>query len=143
MTTTFTAPRSDESVLADTFYFLALLNPADAAHQRAVRVATEFTGTMLTTEWVLIETADGLATGRNRQAFGVLVQSLAPSSVWEIVWSSRDLFDRGLALYSNRPDKGWSPTDCLSFETMRQRAVTEALTGDHHFEQAGFSALLK
>jgi hypothetical protein len=25
---------------------------------------------------------------------------------------------------------------------MRQRGITEALTGDHHFEQAGFVALL-
>jgi uncharacterized protein len=130
-------------VFADTFYFLALLNPADAAHQRAKRLAAEFAGMMLTTEWVLIETADGLATGRNRQTFGVLVQALTPSTAWEIVWSSRDMFDRGLTLYSNRPDKGWSLTDCLSFEIMRQRGITEALTGDHHFEQAGFTALLK
>jgi predicted nucleic acid-binding protein len=34
-------------------------------------------------------------------------------------------------------------TDCISFAAMRACALEEALTGDHHFEQAGFAALLK
>jgi predicted nucleic acid-binding protein len=33
--------------------------------------------------------------------------------------------------------------DCTSFDLMQERAVTEALSADHHFEQAGFVALLK
>jgi hypothetical protein len=46
-------------------------------------------------------------------------------------------------LYRQRADKDWSLTDCISFVVMRQRGLTEALTGDHHFEQAGFVALLR
>jgi hypothetical protein len=46
-------------------------------------------------------------------------------------------------LYAERPDKGWSLTDCIFFVVMRQQGIIQALTGDHHFEQAGFSALLK
>jgi predicted nucleic acid-binding protein len=46
-------------------------------------------------------------------------------------------------LYAERPDKDWSLTDCISFVVMRHQGVTQALTGDHHFEQAGFTALLK
>ena len=34
-------------------------------------------------------------------------------------------------------------TDCISFVVMQERGIAEALTGDHHFEQAGFAALLK
>ena len=41
------------------------------------------------------------------------------------------------------PDQDWSLTDCTSFTVMRERGIIEALTGDHHFEQAGFVALLK
>jgi len=51
--------------------------------------------------------------------------------------------DRGLALYISRPDKDWSLTDCISFVVMKERGLTGALTADHHFEQAGFVALLK
>jgi predicted nucleic acid-binding protein len=46
-------------------------------------------------------------------------------------------------LYRGRPDKEWSLTDCISFVVMGERSLTEALTSDHHFEQAGFTALLK
>jgi len=49
----------------------------------------------------------------------------------------------GVRLYAQRPDKEWSLTDCISFVVMRRHDITEALTGDHHFEQAGFIALLK
>jgi uncharacterized protein len=47
-----------------------------------------------------------------------------------------------MALYGRRPDKAWSLTDCISFEVMTERGITEALTSDHHFMQAGFQALL-
>lgn len=53
------------------------------------------------------------------------------------------LFRRGLQLSNNRPEKEWSLTDCISFVVMKERRIKEALTGDHHFEQAGFVALLK
>jgi hypothetical protein len=33
-------------------------------------------------------------------------------------------------------------TDCLRFLVMRDEGIIHALTGDHHFEQAGFKALL-
>jgi predicted nucleic acid-binding protein len=53
------------------------------------------------------------------------------------------LFSAGLELYRRRADKSWSLTDCMSFVVMWREGITEALTGDHHFEQAGFVALLK
>lgn len=59
-----------------------------------------------------------------------------------IVPATQELFDRGFAIYSSRPDKAWSLTDCISFVVMEEHGLTEALTGDCHFEQAGFVALL-
>lgn len=56
---------------------------------------------------------------------------------------SDQLLQEGIDLYDQRPDKDWSLTDCISFVVMRKQSITEALTGDHHFEQAGFVALLK
>ena len=46
-------------------------------------------------------------------------------------------------LWENRLDKSWSLVDCASFVVMGHRGITEALTTDHHFEQAGFVRLLK
>ena len=46
-------------------------------------------------------------------------------------------------LFAARPDQTWSPTDCISFSVMTQRKLTDALTADRHFEQAGFRALLR
>jgi len=60
-----------------------------------------------------------------------------------IVPASADLWQRGVALFASRPDKDWSLTDCISFVVMQERGIADGLTADHHFEQAGFVALLK
>jgi hypothetical protein len=41
-----------------------------------------------------------------------------------------------------RPDKEWGLTDCVSFVVMQQMSITDALTTDDHFRQAGFRVLL-
>jgi predicted nucleic acid-binding protein len=61
----------------------------------------------------------------------------------EIVPATMEWFERGMELYEGRPDKEWSLTDCISFAVMTERGVSDALTNDHHFEQAGFRILLK
>jgi uncharacterized protein len=55
---------------------------------------------------------------------------------------SGSLFERGMEVFRQRPDKSWSLTDCLSFVLMQDQQLTDALTCDHHFVQAGFRALL-
>jgi predicted nucleic acid-binding protein len=61
----------------------------------------------------------------------------------DFVPASGELFQRGLALFDKRPHKKWSLVDCISFVVMKQRRLTDALTTNHHFEQAGFQVLLK
>lgn len=53
------------------------------------------------------------------------------------------LYDKTLALFMSHPDKNWSITDCMSFVVMQERELTHALSADHHFDQAGFLALLR
>jgi uncharacterized protein len=62
---------------------------------------------------------------------------------FEIVPASAELFHKGIELFRARPDKDWSLTDCISFVVMAERGLSDAFTGDKHFEQAGFKALLK
>ena len=46
-------------------------------------------------------------------------------------------------LLTERPDKKWSLVDCSSFVIMQNEGISDSLTTDHHFEQAGFIKLLK
>jgi predicted nucleic acid-binding protein len=130
-------------LFADTFYWFALLNRTDAAHGRAVAFAAGNTDALVTTPWVLTEWADGMADPRVRRGVLPLLRALRADPLMTIVPATDDLFDRGLELYDQRPDKEWSLTDCISFVVMSDYGITEALTGDRHFEQAGFVALLK
>jgi uncharacterized protein len=71
-----------------------------------------------------------------------LVRDLRADQTVTIHAQSRLTFDSGLALYAARPDKGYSLTDCISMETMRQEGITEVLTHDDHFTQEGFTTLI-
>jgi predicted nucleic acid-binding protein len=133
MTTTF----------IDAFFYLALLNEDDCAHERAVAASLSRRGRFVTTAWVLTEVADALCVPPFRRAFTSLLTALQADALTEIVPADDELFVRGADLYARRPDKSWSLTDCISFVVMTNRGLTEALTGDHHFEQAGFRALLR
>ena len=127
---------------ADTFYFLAILNSKDLAHGKAVEFSTSHETTLLTTAWVLTELADALADARHRLAFRKVMAELCADPDTIIVPPSQQLFEQGVDRYNARSDKDWSLTDCISFVVMEQNDVVEALTGDHHFEQAGFRTLL-
>ena len=63
--------------------------------------------------------------------------------MFEVVGFDPKVQQAGFDLYESRLDKDWSLTDCVSFAVMTQRGLTEALTADHHFEQAGFRAMFK
>ena len=130
------------ALFADTFYFVALLNRTDQYHRRAIGFDRGNRG-LLTTEWVLIEVADLLAKGKTRPYVMPLIRDLQESGDCEIVAFSGDILERAQSLYDQHRDKEWTLTDCTSFLVMREHGITEALTGDRHFEQAGFTALLK
>jgi predicted nucleic acid-binding protein len=98
---------------------------------------------VVTTMWVLTELGDALHHGRNRETFARFLDALDGHEDFEVVPASPELFQRGVELFRARPDKEWSLTDCISFIVMDEKELSEALTGDRHFEQAGFKPLLK
>lgn len=130
-------------VFADAFYFVARLNRCDQHHQRVLEFSRAFRARLLTSDWVLMEVADALAASDCRGRVREFILHLRGTAACEIVPTSRELLDRALDLYHQHADKQWPLTDCVSFVIMRERNVTDALTGDKHFEQAGFVALLK
>jgi predicted nucleic acid-binding protein len=132
-----------KALFADSFYFLALLRLEDSTHARAIAASQNRTERLVTTAWILTEVADALAVPAMREGFPRLLAALQADPACKIVPPTQDFFDRGVELYVRRPDKGWSLTDCISFVVMWENGMNEALTGDRHFEQAGFIALLK
>jgi len=130
-------------IFADTFYFIALLSPNDRRHARTERLARDLKARFVTTDWIMTEVADALSRCRVRHQVTPLIRQLRGSPVWEIIPFSRDQFDAALEFHSRHQDKEWTLTDCASFLVMQESGITEALTGDHHFEQAGFTSLLK
>jgi predicted nucleic acid-binding protein len=131
------------AVFADTSFYVAFGNRGDQHYSRAMQIAATITGPIVTTEFVLVETANFCLEGSRRSAFLGLVADLRSAQDTEVLPASSEWFQRGLDLFAARPDKLWSLTDCISFAVMRDRRLTDALTADHNFEQAGFRALLR
>jgi uncharacterized protein len=134
------------SVFLDTAYTIALASATDEFHLRALALAEEMdaSGTRLLTTWaVLLEIGNALSRVQYRHAATELLYSIQADPAVEIVPLSDQLFHQALKLYSDRQDKEWSLTDCVSFVVMEARSITDALTTDVYFSQAGFRALLR
>src|SRR3954454_17590177 len=100
---------------------------------------------LVSSNYVLVELV-ALLTSRRRVPRGAVITCVETIRTWShvtLVHVDPALHEAAWALLRSRPDKSWSLTDCTSFEIMRRRGLTEALTIDHHFEQAGFTPLLK
>jgi uncharacterized protein len=131
-----------KQAFGDAHYFFALLNPKDQDHRKAVEFGTRWEGIIVTTHWVLMELADGFAEPPLRAIAASFLARLDENPFFRLIPASDEQFCRGFELYRRRNDKGWSLTDCISFVVMADEKLTEALTADRHFEQAGFTALL-
>jgi len=131
------------TAFADTFYFLALLDSREDRHPQAAEASRDPGLRLVTTEWVLAEFGDAYCRPQDRADFVSLYRSLINHPRVKIIPADTRLFGRGVDFFEQHRDKDWSLTDCISFVVMRDEGITQALTGDKHFEQAGFSALLR
>lgn len=130
-------------IFVDTSFLLAVLNPRDALHLRAQAWAAAITEPLLVTEYVAWEMVNALSMPVDRPKAQAALQEIQTTPEWEWVSASPWLFTMGIRLHGERDDKAWSLTDCISFLLMQQRHIRLALTYDHHFEQAGYEALLR
>ncbi len=133
-------------VFLDTGYPIALSVESDSYHDRAEELAErlELEQTRLvTTQAILLETGNALSNKRYRPAAVKLLIALQHDPSVEIVPLTEDLFAKAVVLFRSRSDKEWGLVDCVSFIVMRERGLTDALTADKHYEQAGFRALLR
>lgn len=129
----------------DTLYFVALFNPRDQWHERAIAASKLIAETkLITTEDVLVELLNFFSEYGEKARRGAVTQAegiLSGANI-EVAPQSHEAFMAGLSLYKARPDKGYSLTDCISMHVMRARGVSDILTHDDHFRQEGFTVLL-
>ena len=94
------------ALFADTFYWIALADSTDAAHQRALALTAErATSQIVTTDEVLSEYLTFFSTApepfRRRAAEGV--EGLLASAAVRVIPQSRESFRAGLALLPRPP----------------------------------------
>lgn len=132
-------------VFLDTAYAVALSSPNDQYYERANELADELEyeeTTLITTRAVIFEIGNAMAKQRHRKDAITLLNSIKDDEKIEIIPISEELYVRAEKLFCERPDKEWSLTDCVSFVVMNDLGLTEALTPDEHFTQAGFRILM-
>jgi uncharacterized protein len=125
----------------DTYAFIAWLNPNDDAHTKVADYLAGYRGKLITTDWVLMEVADALCKTKTRKIVVEFLQEIRSDPNYEIVPCGDERYQEGLNMFSSYLDKEWSLTDCISFGVMQARKLQHALTGDKHFNQAGFIAV--
>ena len=134
------------ALFPDAGYWIALWNPRDALHQKALTIADGLgASAVVTTQLVLTEALDAMAgIGEFRRRFAAqMVQALEDNPDVEIIPQTDSQFRAALERYASRSDQRWSLTDCGSFLAMEVRDLNQALAYDRDFEQAGFVALLR
>lgn len=134
-----------KTVFADTSFFVALLRERDQHHAQAKAQYDQVNMEQLriiTSEFVIFETGSCLSKHPFRLPFIKLMEEFTEMDNGEIVEATQDILKEALGLFATRPDKEWSLVDCFSFLIMQELQLTDALSADHHFIQAGFRTLL-
>lgn len=126
----------------DTSFVVALVNRNDQHHNRAAELSAVFEDRpLVTTDAVLLEVGNALAKRFKAQAVGIIGHFLTSGEV-RVVHLDAALFGKAYSLDESYADKEWGMVDCVSFVVMREAGVTDALTSDKHFGQAGFNVLM-
>ena len=127
---------------ADAVFWIALVSPTDQNHARARSWSQAISGRIMTTDAVLIETANALAIPAWRMRVIPFINHVRARRDVEVVHVDQELWNRSWEYFCSRIDKGWGFTDCISFVVMEDVGCIDALTADTHFVQAGKRALL-
>lgn len=133
-------------VFLDTSFAIALSSVTDQNHLRAVELANQIETDrtrLVTTQPILLEIGNALSKQKFRAAAIELLEALKTDPNVEVIPLTNSLYQVAFNLFKQREDKEWGLVDCISFVVMQERGITDALTADAHFQQAGFRALLK
>lgn len=130
-------------MLIDTSGWFCMIDSRESQHSQAVAIYSS-RHRFITHSYILAELV-ALAEIRrsHRQNMLLFVERLLEDAEIEMIWADENVTRRALDLLNSRKDKSWSLCDAVSFMLMSDLGENEALTTDHHFEQAGFVRLLE
>jgi len=135
-----------KTVFADALYWIAIVRPKDPWKLPA-QEAREAIGNaiLVTTDEVLTEFLAALSKGgpQLRKTAVDMVRTIMKNPNVRVVPQTREGFLKGLDRFERRPDKDYSLTDCISMNVIEAEGIREVLTNDHHFEQEGFTILIR
>ena len=138
-----TEKNMQKPILIDTAFVLALINRRDQHHLSALFLSKQFDGyPLLVTDAVFLEIGNALVHDYKKESIKIIEQFFDSEEI-EIVHLTPKLFNQAFELYKNYEDKAWGLVDCISFVVMWETGMTQALTFDQHFVQAGFQALMR
>ncbi len=128
-------------VFADTSFFVALINRNDQYHHQALKLSVIFENTpIITTNIILLEIGNALAKNFKQQAIE-LIDAILSSEEAQLINLDAALFQKGYEFYQKYQDKNWGLVDCISFVVMKENNITDVLSFDSDFKQAGFRLL--
>jgi predicted nucleic acid-binding protein len=129
-------------MLLDTSGLLCYVDASQHRHREAVELydssRAHVTHNYVITEFVALAQTRGYP----RELALTFSSVLISDSEIELIWVDSSLHQEAMALLRSQLDKSYSLCDAVSFVVMQGRNITDALSTDHHFVQAGFQALL-
>jgi uncharacterized protein len=133
-------------IFVDTSALIALGNKRDAFHHQALRLmdmATRTRRNFVTSDAVLLEFGNAFSSFKLRPTAVKMIDAIKRSGCWKCVSINSSLIEAGFEKYRKVTDKNWGFIDCISMIAAEENDILEVFTTDHHFEQAGFTILLK
>jgi len=135
-----------EPIFVDSFAWIAAINKSDNYHEISLRILEELLNKqakLITTNYVVVETINALSKVKFRKTVIEFIDKLRKSPSIQIVKITDEIYNNAWTLYQQRMDKDWGITDCTSFEVMQMFNIRKAFISDKHFEQAGYSLMVK
>lgn len=136
----------NKKIFMDTAFLIAVIDTSDKYHDIAVECyknLVELKWSIITTEAILVELGNGLSKLKWREIAHKWITSIKGSkTIFRVIPITTELLNKAISIYGERLDKEWGLTDCISFIVMKDLNLTNALTTDHHFEQAGYKIFM-
>lgn len=129
----------------DTHGFYALLCSDDFAHDNTIKLKQTLAAKKLhsvTTDWIVGETCTLLVMRKHSELVNRYLSAIEQSRAIVVEHVDAELFDEAKQYMLKHLDQGYSFTDCTSFVFMKKLGLKDAVTGDKHFQKAGFNPLL-